>query len=133
MGPTIARYSVHVVTYDLTDAARRSGVDAEAFGHLVELGILTPDGSNRFTSGDLRRAGLVIGLTAAGIPLEGLAPPSGRTVLARLPRRTRLRAVLLAQRVTFAEMAERTGVPVEMLMPIREAAGSWRRPPTTRA
>ena len=49
--PLPARYSVPVVTYDLTDAARRSGVDAEAFGRLVELGILTPDGSNRIHVG----------------------------------------------------------------------------------
>ena len=90
MGPTIARYSVHVVTYDLTDAARRSGVDAEAFGHLVELGILTPDADDSFTPGDVRRAGLVNNLAAAGIPLDGLAAASARRFLAGLPRRARV-------------------------------------------
>ena len=35
-----------------------------------------------------------------------------------------IRAVLGAERRTFAEMAERTGVPVELLMFVREAAGS---------
>ncbi len=114
-----------MVTYDLADAAERSGVGAESLERLVALGILTPDGSNRFTSGDVRRAGLVMGLTAAGISLDGLgeAIRSGTVSLDFLDAPAFDRFSTLSES-TFAEMAERTGVPVEMLTFIREAGGS---------
>jgi adenylate cyclase len=113
------------VTYDLADAAERSGIDVDSLGRLVALGILTPDGSDRFTSGDLRRAGLVMSLTAAGIPLDGL----GEAIRTRqvsldfldAPAFDRFSALSGS---TFAEMAERTGVPVELLTFVREAGGS---------
>jgi DNA-binding transcriptional MerR regulator len=61
-----------VETYDLAEAAKRSGIGVDELSRLVELGILTPVAGNRFTPGHLRRAGLVIGLTRAGVPVEGL-------------------------------------------------------------
>jgi hypothetical protein len=58
-----------VETYDLAEAAKRSGIGVDELGRLIELGILTPVAGNRFTPGHLRRAGLVIGLTGAGVPV----------------------------------------------------------------
>lgn len=114
-----------MVTYDLAEAAQRIGVSVAQLSRMVELGILTPDPDNQFTPGHLRRAGLVMSLTAAGIPLEGLgaAIRSGRISLDFLdaPAFERFSAF---SGVTFAQMAERTGVPVELLLFIREAAGS---------
>lgn len=111
--------------YELSEAAQRAGIGPDELGRLVELGILTPDAENRFTSGHLRRAGLVKSLTAAGIPLEGLgaAIRSGQVSLDFLdaPAFQRFSALSGA---TFGEVAERTGVPVELLLFIREAAGS---------
>jgi len=111
-------------TYDRAEAAERGGVDIDALDRLVELGILTPDRSNRFTTGDLRRAGLVMSLTAAGIPLDGLSAAirSGEVSLDFLdaPAYDRFSAL---NGTTFAQQAERTGVPVELLMFVREAAG----------
>jgi adenylate cyclase len=111
--------------YDISEAAHRAGISAGELRRLVELGILTPDAENRFTPGHLRRAGLVKSLTAAGIPLEGLgaAIRSGQVSLDFLdaPAFERFSALSGA---TFAEVAERTGVPVELLLFIREAAGA---------
>jgi len=114
-----------VESYELAEAAQRAGIGPDELRRLVELGILTPDAENRFTSGHLRRAGLVMSLTAAGIPLEGLgaAIRSGQVSLDFLDAPAFERFSALSG-VTFAQLAERTGVPVQMLMFIREAAGS---------
>jgi len=114
-----------VETYDLPEAALRSGLAIEELGRLVELGILAPDADGRFTSGHLRRAGLVKGLTAAGIPLDGLATAiqSGHVSLDFLDAPA-FQRFSVSSGDTFAEVAGRTGVPVDQLLFIREAAGS---------
>ena len=111
--------------YDLAEAAERSGLNVDELGRLVELGILKPDAENRFTPGHLRRAGLVTSLTAAGIPLEGLgaAIRSGQISLDFLDAPAFERFSVLGG-ATFTEVAEKAGVPVELLLYIREAAGS---------
>ncbi len=121
-----SRATVRLVdTYDLVEAAKRSGLDVDELNRLVELGILTPDAEERFSPGDLRRAALVKSLVASGIQLDGLgaAIRGGQVSLAFLdaPAFERFSALGGA---TFAELAERTGVPIELLMFIREAAGS---------
>jgi len=114
-----------VEAYDLTEAAKRSGLSIDELAQLVELGILTPDAGQRFTPRHLRRAGLVKNLTEAGIPLEGLgaAIRGGQVSLDFLEAPAFERFSALGGE-TFAEAAERTGVPVELLLFIREAAGS---------
>jgi class 3 adenylate cyclase/DNA-binding transcriptional MerR regulator len=114
-----------VETYDLAEAAKRSGIDVDELSGLVELGILTPDAENRFAPGHLRRVGLVKSLLAAGIALEGLAAAnrSGQVSLDFLDAPAFERFSALSD-VTFAQFAERAEVPVELLMLIREAAGS---------
>ena len=111
--------------YETAEAAQRANVTVDELRRLVELGILKPDAEERFTSGDVRRASLVESLVATGISLEGLgaAMRSGQVSLDFLdaPAFERFSAY---SGVTFAALAERTGVPVELLMFIREAAGS---------
>ena len=85
-------------TFDLAEAADRIGVNVDELRRLVELGIIKPDVEGRFPSGALRRAGLV-----DAPAFERFSALGG---------------------VTFAELAERTGVPVEPLLFVREAAGS---------
>jgi adenylate cyclase len=122
-----------VETYELAEAAERAGVSIDELGRLVELGILRPNAGNRFTPGHLRRAGLVKSLTAAGIPLDGLgsAIRSGRISLDFLDAPAFERFSALSGG-TFAEVAGRTGVPVELLLFIREAAGSVAPVPSDR-
>ena len=114
-----------VEAYDLAEAAKRSGVSVDELGRMVELGILTPDAEDRFTPGHLRRATLVKSLTSAGIPLDGLgaAVRNGQVSLDFLdaPAFERFSALGGA---TFEEVAQRTDVPIELLLLIREASGS---------
>ena len=112
-------------TYEPAEAAERAGVSADELRRLVELGIVSPDADGRFTTGDVRRVGMVRSLVAAGIPLDGLgaAIRSGTVSLDFLDAPAFERFSALSD-VTFAQFAERTGVPVELLMLIREAAGS---------
>ncbi len=111
--------------YEIGVAAERAGLSVEDLHRLVELGILEPDGEGRFTPGDVRRAGLVGSLQAAGISPDGLgtAIRSGQVSLAFLDAPAFERFSALGG-VTFAQLAERTGVPIELLMLIREATGS---------
>lgn len=112
-------------TYGIAEAAERAGIRAEELSRLVELGIVKPDGEGRFTPGDVRRAEIVSSVTAAGIPLDGLSAviASGQASLDFLDEPAYERLSMLSD-VTFAQLAERTGVPVELLMYIREANGS---------
>jgi adenylate cyclase len=114
-----------VETYDLAEAAERSGLSTEELGRLVELGIVTPAAGDQFMPGHLRRVGLVVGLTGAGVPLEGLgaAIRSGQVSLDFLDAAAFDRFAVRTG-ATFAEVAERAGVPVELLLYVREAAGS---------
>jgi adenylate cyclase len=110
--------------YEAADAARRADVSEVELGRLVALGIVSPGAAGRFTSGDVRRVTLVSSLVTAGIPLDGLgaAIRSGHVSLAFLdaPAFERFSAFT---NVTFAEQARLSGVSVELLMQIREAAG----------
>jgi adenylate cyclase len=114
-----------VETYELTEAASRAGTSPDELGHLVDLGIVGPGADGRFTAGALRRVGMVRSLVAAGVPLDGLgaAIRSGKFSLDFLDEPAYERFSAFSD-VTFAQVAERTGVPVQLLMLIREAAGS---------
>jgi adenylate cyclase len=111
--------------YELAEAAQRAGISPDALRRLVEVGIIVPDAEGRFTAGHVRRVGLVESLTAVGIPPDGLgaAMRSGQISLDFLDEPVFERFSALSD-VTFARFAERTGAPVELLMLIREAAGS---------
>jgi adenylate cyclase len=69
--------------------------------------------------------GMVRSLVAAGVPLDGLgaAIRSGKFSLDFLDEPAYERFSAFSD-VTFAQVAERTGVPVQLLTLIREAAGS---------
>lgn len=111
--------------YELTEAAARCGLSVAELQRLVALGVIQPSVGDRFSRGDLRRASLVTSLAAAGISLDGLAAAvrEGHVSLAFLDATAFDRFAQLSD-VTFAEMTERTGVPLEFLVYIREASGS---------
>jgi class 3 adenylate cyclase/DNA-binding transcriptional MerR regulator len=111
--------------YEIAETAERAGVSLDVLRRLVDLGIVKPNAENRLTSGDVRRVGMVRSLVAAGIPLDGLgaAIRSGQVSLDFLDESAYERFSALSG-VTFEQLAQRTGVPVQMLMLIREAAGS---------
>ncbi len=111
--------------YELAEAAQRAGISPDELRRLVDVGIIVPDAEGRFTAGHVRRVGLVESLTAAGIPPDGLgaAMSSSQISLDFLDEPVFERFSALSD-VTFARFAERTGAPVQLLMLIREAAGS---------
>ena len=119
--------------YDPAEAAERSGIGVDELNRFVELGILTPGADNRFTPGHLRRAALVKSLAASGIPLEGLGAVirRGQVSLDFLDAPAFERFSALSG-VTFDQLAEQTGVPMELLMRIREASGSVAPQPNDR-
>jgi adenylate cyclase len=114
-----------VTDYSRTEAAERADIGIDELTLLVELGIVRPSAGDQFTAGDVRRAGLVKGLKAAGIPLDGLAAAMQRGTVSLDfmddPVYDRFSAV---GDVTFQQFSDRTGVPVQLLLIIREAAGS---------
>jgi adenylate cyclase len=114
-----------MTTYSRTEAADRAGVSADWLTRLVELEIVKPAEGDRFTAGDARRAELVQSLEKAGIPMEGLAAAirGGTLALDFLDAAAYDRFSLLSD-VTFGQLSEKTGVPLNLLTLIREVAGS---------
>jgi class 3 adenylate cyclase/DNA-binding transcriptional MerR regulator len=110
--------------YSSAEAAKRAGITPDELGQLVELGILHPAEGDRYSSGDIRKAALVHDMTEAGLPLEGLAAviTRGGMGLGFMDSPAYERFTALGDE-TFAQASERTGVPIELLMVVREAAG----------
>ncbi|HET6771345.1 MAG TPA: adenylate/guanylate cyclase domain-containing protein [Actinomycetota bacterium] len=110
--------------FSIEEAAQRSGVDSDYVHGLVELGILTPGKDGAFSPGDVRRVRLVHSLERAGIPLEGMAAAVGNGELSfafmDLPVFDRFSGL---SGTTFRELGAKTGIPVELLMLVREAIG----------
>jgi hypothetical protein len=91
---------------------------------LVELGILSSGPDGHFSEGDVRRVRLMKTLERAGMPLRGVAAAvqSGNLSLGFLDTAAYDRLASLSE-VTLQEVSEKTGIPVELLMVIREAVG----------
>lgn len=111
-------------TYELAEAADRAGVSPDELRELVEHGILQPDAAGRFSEGDVRRVGVVQGTVAAGIPVDLLAEMlrGGGFSLAFMDDPAYSRFSSLTSE-TFQEMSARTGVPLHLLIAVREASG----------
>jgi adenylate cyclase len=110
--------------YTRQEVARRAGVDPDYVDQLVERGILTPGAGDVFSPGDVLRARWLQSLERAGVPLEGLAAAVRDGVLsfsyldvAAFDRFAGLSGT------TFQQLSARTGIPLELLMVVREAFG----------
>jgi adenylate cyclase len=110
--------------YSIGDVADRAGVANDYVVMLVELGILSSAQDGHFSEGDVRRIRLMQTLERAGMPLQGVAAAvqSGNLSLGFLDRAAYDRLASLSD-VTLQEVSEKTGIPVELLMVIREAVG----------
>ena len=106
------------------DVADRAGVDSDYVDRLVELGILNPSGGDTFSPGDVRRARWVQSFERAGVPLEGMATAvrNGTLSFSYLDASAFDRFAGVSK-TTFRELSERTGVPLDLLLVIREAHG----------
>ena len=110
--------------YPGDEAADRAGVEPAYLARLVELGILGSEQPERFSPGDVRRVSMVKSLEDAGIPLDGVAAAieRGAISLAFLDAPAYERFAALAPE-TFQQVSARTGIPLELLMVMREAIG----------
>ncbi|MEO6060004.1 MAG: adenylate/guanylate cyclase domain-containing protein [Candidatus Limnocylindria bacterium] len=113
-----------MTSYTRAEIATRSGVSAAQIERLVELGVLQPTNSH-FTAGDARRASTAHMLELAGIPLEVLsaALADGSFSLAFLDHEMYSRLPTYVGR-TFAQVSAGTGIPLALLVALREAIGS---------
>jgi len=114
-----------MATYSRAETAERAGTTVAQVDKLVELGILVPGEGDRFAPADSRRANLAQTFEAGGIAPESLAEAihRGDIDLAFMddPAYERFAA---RSGETFSQASVRTGIPVELLMVIREAIGS---------
>jgi adenylate cyclase len=122
-----------VTWYSREDAAGRAGVESPFLTRLVDLGILAPHEPDRFSLGDVRRVLLANSLEQAGIPLEGVGAAIQRGALSLdfLDAASYERFAALATE-SFRQVSDRTGIPVELLMVLREAIGMAQPSPDDR-
>ena len=110
--------------YSRAEAATRAGVDAEYLDRLIGLGLIAPDAGDRRNRSDIRKAQTMRTLEDAGIApervAEGLATAGLSLAFLESPIYERFAAY---SSETFRELSERTGLPLELLTLIREAAG----------
>jgi len=111
--------------FSRAEAAERAGVQPAYLDRLIELGIIRPGGEGRLSAGDVRRARMVRTLEGAGFTLEGLAAGlrGGYLSLDFLDTAVYERFATLSDQ-TFQQLSERTGLPLHLLLLIREATGS---------
>jgi adenylate cyclase len=111
--------------YTRQEIAQRAGVDPDYLDRLVELGILTPAAGGTFSPGDVRRARWVQNFEGAGVPLEGMAAAvrDGALSFSYLDAAAFDRFAGLSG-TTFQQLSAQTGIPLELLLVVREASGS---------
>ena len=110
--------------YTRQEIAQRAGVDPNYLDRLVELGILTPGAGAAFSPGDVRRAGWIQSLERAGVPLPEMAAAvrDGALSFSFMDVAAFDRFAGLSG-TTFQQLSATTGIPLELLMVVREAFG----------
>jgi len=125
--------STTTLTCSPAELAQRTGVDEPYILRLIELGILTPRDDGRLRTTDVRRVAIIRSLDMSGVALEriGSAFRSGELSLEFMEQASYNRFGSLAQE-TFEDVAARTGLPVDIVLSVREAAGGPRPEPSDR-
>jgi adenylate cyclase len=110
--------------YSRQEVAQRAGVGPDYVDRLVELGILTPAAGDAFSPGDVLRARWVQSFEGAGVPLEGIAAAvrDGALSFSYLDAAAFDQFAGLSG-TTFHQLSAQTGIPLELLMVVREAYG----------
>jgi adenylate cyclase len=125
--------SANATSWSRDEAAEQAGVESQYIVRLMDLGILTAEDPERFSSGDVRRVLMAKSLEGAGIPLEGVANAiqRGALSLAFLDAASYERLAHLAAE-SFQQVSERTNIPLELLTAVREAVGMAQPSPDDR-
>jgi adenylate cyclase len=113
-----------VADYSNREVAEQAGVDPEYVGRLLELGLLGSAQGEATAGGAVRRVRMIVSLERAGIALTDLASAVNDGVLSfaflDLPVFDRFAG---GTATTFRGLSAETGIPLELAMVIREAAG----------
>lgn len=124
-----------VAAHDLTRdrLAEMAGVDVGYVDELVGIGALRSHPGDGYRPSDVRRIGIIQALEGAGLPLAAIGTSLSRGDVSLDfvddPSYDRFAATTS---VTFRGLSEETGVPLEVLLTIREAMGSARPEPDDR-
>jgi adenylate cyclase len=119
-----SRYIAYVGKVLRREVAIQAGVSLEQVTAFVDLGILRPADDGSFSAGDVRRARVVQGLERAGLPLEAMAKviEQGDLSFDFLDLSVYDRFSRLSD-ATFQDLSARRGIPLELLMVMRETIG----------
>jgi adenylate cyclase len=110
--------------FSRAEAAHRAGMEAAYLDHLIGLGLVVPDADGRLARTDIRKVQVLRTLAEAGIKPEHVAEGlrNAGLSLAFLESPVYERFATLGDE-TFRELSQRTGLPLDLVMLIREAAG----------
>jgi adenylate cyclase len=114
-----------VTDFSRQEAARRAGIERDTLDELVELDLVVPGDGDRFRQSDVRKLALLASFLAANIPAPVIAAAirSGDFNLDFLDGSTFGIFTTLSED-RFEGVAAGRRIPVEVLLAIREAAGS---------
>jgi adenylate cyclase len=118
-----------VTARDATELAERAGVPAAFVERLVDLGIVAATDDGTFSDADVYKIRFVRSSDLGGLSIEAIARAirEGRFSLAFLEG-THYRWAALSSR-TYAEVADETGFPVDLVLSFEEALGKVRPEP----
>jgi adenylate cyclase len=110
--------------FTLDELAVRAQCEPDQIAELIDLGVIVPDPDGRFSTGHVRRVRIVRALERSGLPLAGIAEGIRRGILGLDFADTPAYELFdpLGEH-TFAQLSAETGVPLELLIVIREAMG----------
>ena len=114
--PSVTEYRIEV-------AAQRAGVTAADVARMTELGLLTQtDGS--YTDADIRRIQIVALLVESGLDIESIASVVGRSGFSiGFIDQAGYGVFSALADVTFEQLSQRTGIPLDQLTVLRDVTG----------
>jgi adenylate cyclase len=110
--------------YTRQEVAQRAGVDPDYVDQLVQLGILTPAAGDALSPGDVLKVRWMLSLERAGVRLEELAAAVRDEALSfSFMDVTAFDRFAGLSGTTFHQLSTQTGIPLELLLVVREAFG----------
>jgi adenylate cyclase len=110
--------------------APRAGVDVAYVLRLIAVGALAPDAPGTSVEGDVRRIHILQALERAGLPLDGIGEAIRRQKLSfDFVEQASYRRFSVVTPTTFSDLAAETGLPLDIVLTIREALGFARPAP----
>lgn len=119
--------------YTIQVAANRAGVDEKSATRYVSLGLVGTEGTGDFSDADIRRMQVYQALEIAGLPIDGVSElvRAGNFSLEFIESAGQYVFVPLSD-MTFGEVSDTTGIPIETLSALRESMGGIPPDPNAR-